>query len=320
MTKLQSPSSTSWSVTAPLHWFELLYGYVIRMLRRAPIIGQRMVRAKLEKRYKKDHGLAPRLNPPISFNEHILHRIIYDRDPRLKVICDKLAVRDFIRKHAGPEFVVPLLGVWKDPSEIDWDSLPQRFVLKPNHSSGPIAIVLEDSDRDPDLLTEKASSWLRYDYFDYSLEWGYLGIPRRLLAEPLLTGPDGGPPVEALVLVFSGKAAVIRVLTGRKFSPDLRDNWFDAAGARLPLRVKATPGDFVLSERDIRILVPVAERVSTGFSHLRVDFYLTNEGPKIGELTPYHVGGTAMWNPPEWDEKLGRLWGDPDQADPRALK
>ncbi len=83
------------------------------MLRRAPIIGQWMVRAKLEKRYKEHHGIAPRLNSPVSFNEHILHRIIYYRDPRLKVICDKLAVRDFILQHAGPEFAVPLLGVWE---------------------------------------------------------------------------------------------------------------------------------------------------------------------------------------------------------------
>ncbi len=99
----------------------------------------------------------------------------------------------------------------------------------------------------------------------------------------------------------------------------MRDNWYDAAGVRLPLRVKATPGDFVLSENDIRILVPVAERVSAGFSHLRVDFYLTSDGPKIGELTPYHVAGTAKWNPPEWDEKLGRLWNNPGQEGPIAL-
>jgi hypothetical protein len=313
MSKLQSQLSKRWSVTAPLYWFVRRFrDFIRRMLRRVPVIGQRMICASLEQRYKNRHGLAPRLNPPVSFNEHILHRIIYDRDPRLKVICNKLAVRDFIRKHAGPEFVVPLLGVWKDPTEIDWDSLPQRFVLKPNHASGPVAIVLGDSDRNPDLLTESACNWLSYDYFDKSLEWAYLGIPRRILAEPLLTGPEGGPPTEAQVLVFFGKAAYIRVLTGKKLTPDRRDNWFDATGTRLPLCHDAIPlGDFVLSEGDVRILVPVAERVSAGFSHLRVDFYLTNDGPKIGELTPYHAGGTAMWDPPNWDEKLGRVWDCP---------
>ena len=262
----------------------------------------------------------PRLNPPVSFNEHILHRILCDRDPRLKIICDKLTVRDFIRQHAGPEFVVPLLGVWKDPAEIDWDCLPQRFVLKPSHSSGPVAFVRNDTDRDPILLAEKGKNWLGYDFFDKSLEWGYLGIPRHLLAEPLLTSADGGPPVEVLVFTFFGKAKFIRVLTGGKLSPDLRDNWFDTAGARLPIRLKAAPSDFVLSREEIRTLVPVAESVSADFSHLRVDFYLTGSGPKIGELTPYNSAGKERWNPPEWDEKLGRLWHPTDQANSIALK
>ena len=86
-----------------------------------------MVRAKLEKRYTEHHGIAPRLDSPVSFNEHILHRIIYYRDPRLKVICDKLAVRDFILQHAGPASLVPLLGVWDTLTEIDWTACPDNL-------------------------------------------------------------------------------------------------------------------------------------------------------------------------------------------------
>jgi hypothetical protein len=275
---------------------------------RLPMIGQVIIAAVLKRHYKLHFGRSPRLNPPISFNERILYRILYDRDPRLKTICDKIAARGFIEKRVGPHYVVPLLGVWKSAAEIDWNHLPDRFVLKPNHASGLIVMVRDASDRDPQLLAKKARRMLGFNFFAQSLEWGYRDIPRRLLAEPLLTGPDGGPPIEVDVFTFAGRAGLIRVCTGGKLSRELRDNWFDSAGVRLPFRVKAIPGDYVLTQDQIRMLVPIAERIATGFDHLRVDFSLTDSGPKIGELTPYHVGGHQHWNPPEWDETLGRLW------------
>lgn len=164
---------------------------LLRFLRRTPIPGRRLIRAEIERRYESVFGRMPRIDAPSGFNERILHRILYDRDPRLKIICDKLPVREFIRERAGPEFVVPLLGVWKDPASIPWDALPRRFVLKPNHSSGPVALVRTDAERDPAALSARAAEWLDHDYFDVSFEWGYRNMPRRLLAEPLLTGPGG---------------------------------------------------------------------------------------------------------------------------------
>ena len=76
--------------------------------------------------------------PPISFNEHILHRLIYDRDPRLKVICDKVALRQFVQEMVGSKHNVPLLGVYEHPKEIDWQTLTGKFVLKPSHISGAL--------------------------------------------------------------------------------------------------------------------------------------------------------------------------------------
>jgi TupA-like ATPgrasp len=90
--------------------------------------------------------------------------------------------------------------------------------------------------------------------------------------------------------------------------PSRRENWFDLDTRALPLGTTCQIGDFVLSAHDARIVVPLAERVAAGFSQLRVDIHLTGEGPKIGELTAYHGAGRVPWKPPEWDEKLGRLW------------
>jgi tetratricopeptide (TPR) repeat protein len=265
----------------------------------------------LQLTYKARFGVWPRLNPPISFNEHILHRIIYDRDPKLLVVCDKLAVRRLIGERVGEEYVVPLLGVWERPREINWHTLPQKFVLKPNHSSGLVAIVDQSVGVDKEHLSATAEQWLSHDYFDRSLEWGYRGIPRRVLAEPFLSSSYGGAP-DAQVHVFSGKAALISVVVGVKRSSGRRACWFDVTGRRIAVKY-ATISDFEfqLSDRDRQEMVEIAERVSQDFSYLRVDFFMAGNGLKIGELTPYCRSGFARWDPPELDEKLGQLW-DPN--------
>ena len=258
--------------------------------------------------YQRAFGVWPRLNPPVSFNERILHRIIYDRDPKLRIVCDKLAVRQLIGERVGVEYVVPLLGVWERPREIAWHILPQNFVLKPSHASGPFAVVDQSVGVNKEQLTAEAEQWLAYDYFDKSLEWGYRGIPRCILAEPFLLSPNGGAAPEAQVYAFSGKAVLINILVGTKHSPERSGSWFDVTGRRVAIKRTGRHAEFELSDRDRQKMVEIAERVSQDFSSLRVDFFMAINGLKIGELSPYTLSGMARWDPPELDEILGRLW------------
>jgi len=283
-------------------------GRLLRLLRRAPALGPRLIRTELERRYRSVFGRTPCIDAPSGFNEWILHRTLYDRAPRLKVICNKLAAREFIREHGGPQFVVPLLGVWQDPAAIPWGDLPRQFVLKPNHSSGPGTLVHTEAERDPAALAAQAAEWLKHDFFDINFEWGYRNMPRRLLAEPLLTGADGGPLAEAQVFTFHGRASCIRVITGQKLTPSRRENWFDLEARDLRMTARNPVGEYVLAAGDAKTVVELAERLASGFDQLRVDIFLTGDGPKVGELTPYHAAGVARWNPPEWDGKFGRLW------------
>jgi len=278
------------------------------LLRRLPVVGTRLVRKEVVKRYRKRFGAPPRLDPPLTFNERVTHRIIYDRDPRLKIVCDKIAVKHFIRQCVGPDYVVPTLGVWEHPGEIDWRTLPEQFVLKPSHAAGQVAIVRQPADRNIERLAEQAKSWLARDYFDFSLEWGYRGIPRRLLAEPLLVSRDGGYVVEAQIYTFFGKAALIRILVGRKSTPERKTAWFDVTGRPVAIGTEIAFTEFDLAEHDRRLLSDIAEKVSTGFQSMRVDCYIANDALKIGELTAYNSAGKQGWQPHGMDGLLGQLW------------
>lgn len=98
---------------------------LLRKLRRAPILGHWFLRHWHIRRYTVGMGEAPRLAPPVTYSEHLLHRILFDRDPRLKIVSDKIAVRQLIRERVGETFLVPLLGIWQRPEEIAWESCPE---------------------------------------------------------------------------------------------------------------------------------------------------------------------------------------------------
>lgn len=292
-----------------------LQGSILRRLGRAPLIGPAMVRRWHIQRYSKAMAQSPRLAPPVTYSEHLLHRILYDRNPLLKIVSDKLAVRELIRARVGAVYLVPLLGTWDDPSEIAWSNLPASLVLKPNHASGLVSVIHDTRTLNRRAVEETARSWLRRDYFDLALEWGYRGLPRLILAEPLLKGPDGSIPAEVQVMTFHGKATLMRVLTGPKGRATRHANWFDTNGVEQALHSRNIPvGSYKLDRETARTLAELAGRTASGFSHLRVDIYLTDQGPKIGELTAYHASAITEWNDPRYNELLGRCWGNPDEA------
>jgi hypothetical protein len=133
------------------------------------------------------------------------------------------------------------------------------------------------------------------------------------MAEPLLKAPDGGVVQELNVFTFGGKAALIRVYKGRKLTAERRDGWFDVDGRQLAIRANhVESGVFALPEPIRREAIEVAQAVSAGFSHLRVDFYMASSGLKIGELTPYSWGAQCRFTPPELDFELGKLWQSVD--------
>ncbi|MBI5114319.1 MAG: glycosyltransferase [Rhodovulum sp.] len=289
-----------------------------RLAMRTPLLQTRLIAERMVRKYRAMLRRAPGdLTRPTGFNERVLHRIIHDRDRRLKILCDKVAAKAFATERVGRDAIVPTLGVWRRADAIDWAALPERFVLKPTHSSGFVALVRSAADRDTERLTRQAARWLRHDYFDLSFEWGYRGIPRRLIAEPLLIGPDGGTPMEVLAFVFGGRLKLMRILHGQRATPAECCDWIDPSGRPLAIGSRVPTVALPLASAHRAEIIRLAEAIAAGFTMLRVDFYITDVGIRVGELTPYSNSGCLLWDPPELNTVLGRLW-EPD-FDPALL-
>ena len=261
-------------------------------------------------RYVRTAHRLPRLSPPVTYNEHITHRLLFDRDPRLKVICDKIAVKAFVDDRIGKGHSVPLLGAWTCGEMIDWSTIPAPFVLKPSFASGPFEMVHSFGAGERDRLTRVADQWVSArPALRHYCEWGYHGLPKRVMAEPLLVGRDGGTVPEVNVFVFGGRAMLLRVFTGQQLTKQRRDAWFDRDGRQIDIRTsKIASARYGLSERDRKDLIALAEAVAQGFSSLRVDFYVAQEGLLVGELTPYSWGGHNRWAAEHYDDLMGTLW------------
>lgn len=293
---------------------------------RLPVVGWRKARRQLVQRHVRRFGRPPDLVRPTRLNERIVQRMIFDRDPWLRITCDKLATRRLVGRVAGAEYALPLLGEWDRADRIDWDRLPDSFVLKPNNMSGQVQVVTDKKKADLARLTREASRWLAKDFFDEGLEWGYLNTPNRVLAEPRLRSRDGGTLIEVNILTFSGQPEVFEVLTGAKRTARRCSAWYGPQGERLAIRARAEPAEDVLDPAAMdrlrseftahrEALADLAHRLGRLFAFMRIDIWITDDGLKVAELTPYPARGTTKYLPEDWDRRLGTLFADHVRAD-----
>lgn len=161
---------------------------------------------------------------PKTFNEKINWLKLNDRRPEYTVLCDKYKVREYISKTIGEQYLIPSLGVWDHPDEIDFDKLPNQFVLKCNHDSGSICICKNKDNFNIKKAKEKINKSLKFNYYIKSREWPYKDISHKIIAEEYITDGSNSELDDYKVMLFNGKAHYIRVCFNR-----LKENanWYD---------------------------------------------------------------------------------------------
>ena len=262
----------------------------------------------LKKVFKLYMGYDLNLQNPQTFNEKLQWLKLYDRKPEYTMMVDKYKVRDYIADKLGEEYLIPLLGVWDDPDDIDFDSLPNQFVLKCNHNSGLGMCICKDKSKlDIEKVREELRKGLKQDYYLTGREWPYKDVPRKIICEKYMVDSSTKELRDYKFFCFGGVCKCMKVDFDRFI--EHRANYYDPKGNLLDLGETLCPPDkqrSIVIPNNMDTMIAFAEELSKGIPFLRVDFYDVNEQIYFGELTFFPASGMGTFVDEKWDIKLGQ--------------
>lgn len=249
------------------------------------------------------------LENPHTFNEKLQWLKIHNRKPEYSILVDKYLVREFIRsKFPNQEIkLIPLVGgPWKQSEDIDFEVLPDQFVLKCTHDSQSIIICKDKSQLNKEAVRKKLSHCLKKNLYYAGREWPYKNVEPQIIAEQYMVDESGDELKDYKFFCFNGKPKLVQVNFGR-FS-DGKKNMYDMNWEYLPIQTShfaTDPETIIKRPACFEKMKEYAGILSAGQTFLRVDFYVINDEIYFGELTFYPGGGIMEFTPKEWDERMG---------------
>lgn len=257
--------------------------------------------------YRLTMGKKLDLKHPQTFNEKLQWLKCYDQNPMYTVMVDKYRVREYISEKLGEEYLIPLLGVWDDPEDIDFDSLPDQFVLKCNHNSGLGMCICKDKAKlDIEKVKRELRKGLRQNYYLTGREWPYKNVPRKIIAEKYMQD-SSGDLLDYKLLCFSGKVICSFTCSDRNNGDGLKVTFFDNDWNVLPFERHYPKSDkYIAKPVNFDKMIEFAEKISQGISFVRTDFYEVNGSVYFGELTFFPGSGFEEFTPDSVDFELGK--------------
>ncbi|OUN60896.1 ATP-grasp fold amidoligase family protein [Faecalitalea cylindroides] len=261
----------------------------------------------LKIRYYAFIGKKLNIENPKTYNEKLQWLKLYDRKPIYTIMVDKFAVKQFVSNVIGEKYIIPTLGVWNSFEEIDFQSLPNQFVLKCTHDSGGLVICKNKNELDMQYAKKKIEKSLKRDYYSVHREWPYKNVKPRIIAEMYMEDSKTSELRDYKFFCFDGKVRAMFVATDRqKEGSEVKFDFFDRDFKHLEFK-QGHPNAYILPEKPecFDEMIFLAEKLSTGIPHVRVDFYEVNGRVYFGELTFSHFAGLVPFEPEEWDYTFG---------------
>lgn len=264
-------------------------------------------------RYRFKMGRWINWKNPQTFTEKLQWLKVYNRRSEYTKMVDKFSVKEYVSNIIGPEYIIPTLGVWDSPELIDWDSLPNQFVLKTTHAggSGGVIICKDKTQFDKQSAIDKLRRSLKCDIYDEMREWPYKNVTRRIIAEQYLS-PSMDSNEDELrdykFFCFGGKVHFLKVDFGRFI--EHHANYFSPDKTLLRFGEVEVPPIFdyqVEFPANFSKMLYIAEKLSSNFPFLRVDLYSVNNEIYFGELTFYPASGLGRFTPDSQDAIVGEL-------------
>lgn len=261
----------------------------------------------LKLKYYLTIGNKLNLDNPKSFNEKLQWLKLYDHRPEYTMMVDKYLVRQYISEKLGEEYLIPLLGVWENPDDINFDELPDQFVLKCNHNSGLGMYICQDKMKlDIEKVKQELRRGLKQDYYLHGREWPYKNVQRRIIAEKYMVDKSEVELKDYKFLCFGGEVKCSFICSDRFTSNGLHVTFFDQNWRIMPFeRHYPAFKEGLPKPKNYVKMVELAEKLAIDMIFVRVDFYEVNGKIYFGELTLYPGSGFEEFTPMEWDYTLG---------------
>lgn len=270
----------------------------------------------LKEEFKRRVGYDLNFDDPKSFNEKIMWSKLYYQDPLITKCCDKFTVKDYVTETIGSDHIVPTIASWNNPDEIDFDALPDQFVLKVNWSSGYNIICHDKSKLDYEATRAQLKKWMKPDRNAYYqlFNWGFKHMKPVVYAEEYIEQVDG-QVYDYKFFAFNGEVKTLFIATDRHKDFQLTYDFFDRDFNLMPFtyggveHAQPTPA----KPKHFDKMIELAEKLAKPFPFVRVDFYEIGDKILLGEMTFYSGGGILAFDPPEWDFKLGEWFILPEK-------
>lgn len=285
-----------------MFWDRIKKSFIFRI---APFIKDDETYLKM--RWKVYMNYPLNLNNPQTFNEKLQWLKLHDRRPEYTKMVDKIEAKKYVAGIIGEEHIIPTLAVFDKAEDIDFDALPNRFVLKCSHDSGGIVICRDKSKLDRKAALKKLKRGLKKNYYYQNREWPYKNVKPRIIAEQYMTNDGESGLTDYKIHNFNGTPEVILVCRDRYKETGLTEDFFSLKWEHLEI----SRPDHPCSERSIERpeeldeMLALSKRLAKDIPFVRTDFYTIDNKVFFGELTFFPACGMKPFVPREWDYKLG---------------
>ena len=254
-------------------------------------------------------GYWPHLNHPRTFNEKLQWLKLNDRHAEYTQMVDKIDAKKYVASIIGDKYIIPTLGVWNSVDEIEWDKLPNQFVIKVSSDSGGIVVCKDKQTLDIEKAKEKLTNGWGKNYYVHNKEYPYRDLTPRIIAEEYKEDESGYELRDYKIFCFNGEPKILFVASDRQNAgEDTKFDFFDLNWNHLPF-TNGHPNskEHIAKPKNFEEMLEIAKKLSVGIPQVRIDLYNCNGQIYFGEITFFHWSGMTAFDPVEWDFKLGKM-------------
>ena len=273
----------------------------------------------LKRLYRHQMGQELNLDNPQTFSEKLQWLKLYNRKPEYTQMVDKYEAKKYVANIIGEEYIIPTLGVWNKFDDIDFDTLPNQFVLKTTHGGGNTGVVIcrDKMTFDKTIAKRKLEKSLKSDIYTSFREWPYKGVNKRIIAEKYMEVSGQKDLPDYKFFCFNGTPQYCQVIRDRNSNETI--DFYDMEWNHMPFvglnPINQNGVGFVAKNGitpvnkplELDKMIAICNKLTKGIPFSRIDMYVIKNKTYFGEITFFPASGMGCFNPREWDFKLGEM-------------